>query len=251
MVWPRRRSGHLLAIRPLVLTRIFGAILLVAVAAMWVWRDYLRFGVDLPTRDNLELWIDAAGVWGPFMIVGLMALAIVASPLPSAPIAIAAGAAYGHILGTVLVVLGAELGAVAAFVIARGLGRPFVERYLGQQLGTGFLGSQNTLTFIVFVSRLLPFLSFDMISYAAGLSPIRLWRFALATLAGIIPTSFLLAHVGETAVRGDARTAAWTTAVLGGFTFATLLFAFLRQKLKPKAADERSDSPLGRQLPDP
>lgn len=175
-------------------------------------------------REDLRDWIDAAGLLGPVLVVVLMTIAIVASPLPSAPIALAAGAAYGHTFGTFLVVLGAETGALAAFLLARGLGRPFVERRVSGRMGQGLLGSQNILTLLVFGSRLLPFLSFDMISYAAGLSKLHLWRFALATLAGIIPASFLLAHLGSEAMNGDFQTATWTALALGGFTALSVLF---------------------------
>ena len=201
--------------------------LLIAVLA---WSDAFGFDIDLPEREDLQRWIDAAGVLGPVLVVVLMTVAIVASPLPSAPVALAAGAAYGHTFGTILVVLGAELGAIVAFLLARGLGQPFVERHLGQKLSTGFLGSQNTLMFLVFGSRLLPFLSFDMISYAAGLSKLHFWRFAVATLAGIIPASFLLAHLGSEAMNGDARTATWTAAALGGFTALSVVFAIWRDR---------------------
>ena len=192
--------------------------------------DLLGLKFDLPERDDLRGCIDAAGLLGPVLVVSLMTVAIVASPLPSAPIALAAGAAYGHAFGTILVVIGAELGALAAFLLARGLGRPFVQRHVGQKLGTGLLGSQNALTLLVFGSRLLPFLSFDMISYAAGLSKLHLWRFALATLAGIIPASCLLAHLGSEAMSGNARTATWTAIALGGFTALSLLIAIWREQ---------------------
>lgn len=59
--------------------------------------------------------IAALGLWGPFAIIALMILAIMVSPLPSAPIAVAAGAAYGHFWGTAYVLVGAEAGAIAAF----------------------------------------------------------------------------------------------------------------------------------------
>jgi uncharacterized membrane protein YdjX (TVP38/TMEM64 family) len=109
-----------------------------------------------------------------------------------------------------------------------------VERHVGETIGRGLLGSQNTLTFLVFGSRLLPFLSFDMVSYAAGLSVLHLWRFALATLAGIIPASFLLAHLGSEAMNGDVQTATWTALALGAFTAASVLFAVWRDRRTPK-----------------
>ena len=210
--------------------RVVAIILIVLTMILLVRRDAFVFDIDFPQREDLRIWIDGAGLLGPLLVVALMTVAIVASPLPSAPVALAAGAAYGHTFGTVLVVLGAELGAIAAFLLARGLGRPFVEKHVGHKLGEGFLGSQNTLTFLVFGSRLLPFLSFDMISYAAGLSKLHFWRFAVATLAGIIPASFLLAHVGSEAMNGDARTATWTAAALGCFTALSLVFAIWRDR---------------------
>lgn len=212
------------------MTRLIFLALLVLVIVALAWRDAFGFYVDLPEREDLQRWIDAAGLLGPVLVVALMTVAIVASPLPSAPIALAAGAAYGHTFGTILVVLGAELGALIAFLLARGLGRPFVERHFGQKLGAGILGSQTTLTLLVFGSRLLPFLSFDMISYAAGLSKLHLWRFGLATLAGIIPASFLLAHLGSEAMNGDARTATSTAIALGCFTGLSVVVAIWRDR---------------------
>lgn len=214
------------------MTRRVVIILFALIISALVVQKTLGFSSLIPDRNDIENWVDAAGVLGPILVVVLMAAAIVASPIPSAPIALAAGAAYGHTFGTVLVLLGAEIGAIAAFLIARVLGRPFVERHFGDKLASGLLGSQNMLTFLVFGSRLLPFLSFDMISYAAGLSKLNLWRFAVATLAGIIPASFLLAHLGSEAMNGNARTAAWTAAALGLFTALSLVVAFWRDRRK-------------------
>lgn len=212
------------------LVRLLLLILFALILVIIAQPHLVGFDLQLPEREEIRGWIDAAGLLGPVVVVALMTIAIVASPLPSAPIALAAGAAYGHTLGTILVVIGAELGALVAFLLARGLGRPFVERHVGQRLSADFLGSQNSLTLLVFVSRLLPFLSFDMISYAAGLSKLHLWRFAVATLAGIIPASFLLAHLGSEAMNGDTRTATWTALALGGFTALSLLVAVWRDR---------------------
>ncbi len=182
------------------------------------------------TRANIAAWVNAAGFWGPLVIVGLMTTAIVASPLPSAPVAVAAGAAYGHVLGTGLVALGAELGAVIAFLIARRLGRSAIQRYLGTKLETGLLGSQNALMLTVFGSRLLPFVSFDLISYAAGLTALRFWRFALATAAGILPASFILAHLGSELADPDGSSAIWAVLGLGLLTGIPILWAVWKRE---------------------
>lgn len=184
------------------------------------------------TTERLEALVARAGLWGPVLVVSLMTVAVVASPIPSAPIALAAGAAYGHVWGTALVVIGAELGALIAFGIARVLGHDALRRVFGDRVDAGLLGSQAALTATVFASRLMPFVSFDMISYAAGLSRLHAWRFALATLAGIIPASFLLAHFGGEAVSGDLGRATWAVLGLGLVTGLPLIWAAKRGKAK-------------------
>lgn len=202
-----------------------------AAAGLWaLWGP-----LDLASRINAESvdrLVARAGVWGPAAVVGLMTLAVVASPIPSAPIALAAGAAYGHVWGTIQVILGAELGALIAFGLTRALGREALRRWFGDKIDAGLLGSQNALTATVLVSRLMPFVSFDLISYAAGLSCLHFWRFALATLAGIIPASFLLAHFGTTAAEGDMGAATWAALALGLFTGAPLIWAAVRGRRK-------------------
>lgn len=183
----------------------------------------------LVDRASLEALVARAGAAGPVLVIGLMALAVVASPIPSAPIAIVSGAAYGHVWGTLWVVLGAELGALVAFGLARFLGFDAIRRWIGPGIDRGLAGSQNALTAIVLASRLLPFVSFDAVSYAAGLSCLRFWRFALATLAGIVPASFLLAHFGSVAAEGDAGPATWIAALgLGAVTAVPLVWAAWR-----------------------
>lgn len=215
--------------RALVLRSLWVAVaILVVVAGAWGWRTGAFEA--LLTAARVQDLVAAAGIWGPLLIVALMTLAVVASPLPSAPIAVAAGALYGHTLGTVVVAAGAELGAIIAFLLARLLGHDVLRRWFGDRVDTGLMGSQNALMVTVFLSRLMPFVSFDMISYAAGLTRLRLWRFAIATLAGILPASFVLAHVGgELGGAGSARDMALVLG-LGLVTGAPLIWVAWKRR---------------------
>lgn len=91
-------------------------------------------------------------------------------------------------------------------------------RWLGDHYGEGLKGSQNVLMGIIFISRLLPFISFDMISYAAGITSLSFWRFAIATLAGIIPASFLLAHFGSELASAESDRIGLTVLFLGAIS---------------------------------
>jgi len=202
----------------------------VGAGLLWAWQSGLlaTLKADM-SRDAIEGWVESAGLWGPLLVMALMLVAVVASPIPSAPIALAAGAAYGHTYGTIYVVIGAEAGALIAFGLSRSLGRGVITKWFGEKADFGLLGSQNALTFTVLASRLIPFISFDLVSYAAGLSALQWWRFALATLAGIIPAAFLLAHFGGEVASGDMGATTWAVLGLGLITGAPLLWAALRR----------------------
>lgn len=211
------------------------AILGIGLIGVWLFAPSAFAEVrELLDAEKLGLLVARAGVWGPVLIVALMTIAVVASPIPSAPIALAAGAAYGHVWGTVQIVIGAELGALIAFGIARVMARDVLRQVFGDRVDSGLFGSQTALTATVFVSRLMPFVSFDMISYAAGLSRLHAWRFALATLSGIIPASFVLAHFGGEAASGDVGRATWAVLGLGLLTGLPLIWAATRGKTERK-----------------
>jgi len=179
-------------------------------------------------------YIMGLGMKGPLAVIVLIALAVIISPLPSAPVALAAGALYGHSWGTLYVLLGAMLGALGAFSLARLLGRDALQRWFGDRLPATRLGTQNSLMALVFVSRLLPFISFDIVSYAAGLTALSLWRFALATLVGVLPTSFLLAHFGGEMGTGELDRILYAVLALGLLTAVPLAAYWLRDRLRAR-----------------
>ena len=197
---------------------VAGATLAVGILSFGWWGTKAGLPSELPDGATLRHWLDGLGIWGPVAVIGSIMAAILVSPLPSAPIALAAGALYGHFWGALYVLAGSELGAIAAFGIARFLGRDVMQSRLGPRLTQGLAGSQNFLMTTVFVSRLLPFISFDIVSYAAGVTSLSFWRFAIATLAGIIPASFLLAHFGSELVADETDRILLAVIVLGLLT---------------------------------
>ncbi len=190
----------------------------------------LRFLLD--NSDYLKGKLAALGPLGPALIIALMAIAIVMSPLPSAPIALVSGAVYGHVWGAVYVLIGASLGAFIAFFISRLLGYDVLKRWFGGKLETSWINSPNSLMGIIFLSRLLPFVSFDMISYAAGLTSISFWRFAIATVAGIAPASFALAHFGSELSSAEGQRIAFAILILGLLVGMSFIFQHLKKRKK-------------------
>lgn len=169
----------------------------------YIWLEWAGIVDALSGQgSDLQAYFDRFGHAGPLVLIALMTVAVVVSPLPSAPVALAAGALYGHFWGTLYVVIGAQSGAMLAFAIARYLRPDRIRKWLDGLCTFRQYDSQNMLMLAVFASRLVPFVSFDAASYAAGLTPLEMWRFAVATLLGILPASFVLAHFGGEAATG-------------------------------------------------
>lgn len=168
--------------------------------------------------DRITQWLSQAGPWAPFLFMGLMALAVIISPIPSLPLDIAAGAAFGPFLGAGYAVLGAELGAIVSFLIGRALGREVLSRLLRMNIAFCETCSDHHLAIFVFLSRLLPIFSFDLISYGAGLTNMSLRMFAFVTFLGMIPPTLALTYAGSSVTGGSGL-----TVVLGLAMVALLL----------------------------
>lgn len=194
----------------------------VAIASAW-WGgasiDYERY----LTPGVIVQWLKDAGSLAPLLLIASMAAAVVIPPIPSLPLDLAAGAAFGPFFGTVYAVLGAELGAIGAFLIARAVGREALSRYLKADAVFCQLCTDHHLMGLMFFARLIPVFSFDVVSYGAGLTNISLRTFALATLFGMIPPTFAFTYLGSSVV-----SAQWPLIVAGSLM---VVFFLLMPKL--------------------
>lgn len=147
--------------------------------------------------DAMQAWLTESGRFAPLVYIVVMVIAIVISPIPSLPLDIAAGAFFGPFLGTIYSVIGALVGSVISFLIARFLGRKLVEKLLKGHINFCTICSDKILTKMVFISRLLPMVSFDVVSYGAGLTKMSLFRFSIATFLGMLPLTFVYNYFGS------------------------------------------------------
>jgi uncharacterized membrane protein YdjX (TVP38/TMEM64 family) len=213
---------------------------LVALGVFASWRGV----TSLP---ELGEEVAAAGLLGAVGFAVLYALGTVLL-VPGTALTIAAGAIYGTLVGGAIAALGALLGAVLAYLVARWAGRAAVEQLLrGRALRVDEWISQRPFRAMLAL-RLFPLIPFNALNYAAGLSSIQLRSYTAATALGILPGAFLLAAIGGNA---DQPTSA-------AFVVPLALFALLvgatgwsarRRRGRPGAAavaavtDERRGRP--------
>ena len=156
----------------------------------------------------LREYILSFGLWAPLVSTLLMILQSVAFPLPAFGITLANGAIFGPLWGAALSWSSAMIAAALCFVISRSVGRPPVEKLVGGNALRATdrfferYGSRSIL-----LARLIPIVSFDIVSYAAGLTPVTFWQFMIATGIGQLPATIVYSLLGNSL--GQAATILW------------------------------------------
>jgi uncharacterized membrane protein YdjX (TVP38/TMEM64 family) len=141
-------------------------------------------------------YLTGYGAWAPLASIFLMIVQAVAAPVPAIFVAFANGLAFGVFWGGLLTVLGQTIAAAICFAIARALGRGPVEALAGK------LGLEAADRWFsrwgargILLTRLIPGISFDVVSYGAGLTGIGFAPFTIATAIGVAPQAFLYAYL--------------------------------------------------------
>ncbi len=206
---------------PLLLQpRVVGGMVLgfVAVLALAI-ASSLLFGVHYeidagPLRDR----VDALGIWGPVLFVALMALSVLFAPIPNVPIFLAAGLTWGPVTGTAYSLAGLILGSAMAFWAARLLGRRHLPRLVGNKTAARMDHAADKMGgTIIFWARMLPAVSFDWISFIAGMTSMRFSTFIVASAFGMVIPTALAVTAGDGLGRDDrilfAMSGIWVSGV--------------------------------------
>ena len=218
---PVRPHARTLALRALV-----GGVLVLALCLLlWLtgWGENL-WGL-FSDRERVQRVVADAGVLAPVVFVVLLVAQAVVAPLPAPALAMGAGYSFGVYKGFLLTWFGALLGGVISFWISRWVGRDLVAGSERMKRLDRFVDEHGAIT--IFVLRLLPLVSFDAISYAAGLSGISFWRFFVATALGMLPGTMAFVYLG-----GASSSAGFALVLIGLSALATGAYLYQRRRLK-------------------
>jgi uncharacterized membrane protein YdjX (TVP38/TMEM64 family) len=180
----------------------------------------LSYQID---AEPFQEWVDGFGPWGPIVFILAMAASVLIAPIPGAPIFVAAGLAWGPVVGTIYSMAGLMLGSSLAFWLSRRLGRRHLPRLVGPRVASRLDDLADSMGGrVIFWARMLPIVNFDWISFVAGMTGIGFWRFFLASLAGsLVPTT--VGVVAGDALGKDVR----LTIGIGGIWVAGLAISAL------------------------
>jgi uncharacterized membrane protein YdjX (TVP38/TMEM64 family) len=132
----------------------------------------------------------------PFAFVAIYAAAVALSLPVGLWLSLLCGLLFGAVLGGVITVFGASLGAIALFLLARGLLAPFFGARFERQIARLRPGLERDGFAYLLALRLIPAFPFWLVNLAPALIGMRLGPYAAATVLGMIPTSFVLNAMG-------------------------------------------------------
>lgn len=142
-------------------------------------------------------YILSFGILAPVVSFLLMIFQSVAAPLPAFLITFANAGLFGWVKGAILSWSSAMAGATVCFFIAKFYGRNLVEKLTSKFALEGIDNFfEKYGNYAILIARLLPFMSFDIVSYAAGLTSMSFWSFFWATGLGQLPATIIYSYIG-------------------------------------------------------
>lgn len=181
-------------------------------------------------------YILSFGVWAPIISFLLMMLQSVIAPLPAFVLTFANAGLFGWVKGAILSWSSAMAGAALCYAIARFYGRSVVEKFTTRSaLKQVDLFFERYGKWAVLIARLLPFVSFDIVSYAAGLTGMGFWEFFWATGLGQLPATIIYSYVGDMLV-GSVRTFAFALMILFALSITVFVARQIWQQRQKAAA---------------
>lgn len=205
-----------------LLNTMKGKILLLAAASFLLlfftvppFRDWLLNIFELfKDPQAMREYIAAYGPLAPVVSALLMILQSVAAPLPAFLITFANGLLFGVWWGAALSWSSAMLGAALCFFIARYFGRPAVVKLTSESaLAASDRFFERYGKHAVLIARLVPIISFDIISYGSGLTGMRFLGFWIATGIGQLPATILYSYLGDEAT-GTIKILFWVFGIV-------------------------------------
>ena len=176
-------------------------LLIAAGIGLVIWFSRSVFEID---ENGLRSWILSFGLWAPAIYILIYTI----RPLvffPASVLSIAGGLAFGAWLGTLYTIIGATLGAMLSFYVAKTLGKSLVRKEWTGNAGKIQSQMEQNGFLYVLLFRLIPVINFDLISYVAAIAKVRFTPFALATFIGIIPGTFAYNFLGSSVISGNPQ----------------------------------------------
>ena len=162
-------------------------ILFLVLVCVVVGIPLLKFAKD---PERFRAWVDSLGFFGYLAFIGILVFQIIFAFIPGEPFELLAGYAFGPIKGTLLCMLGILLGGLIVFSLTKKFGVKLVELFFSMEKirSLKFLHNKQRMYTITFLVFFIPGTPKDLLSYVAGLTPIKLGPWLLLSTIARLPS---------------------------------------------------------------
>ena len=193
---------------------IAAIVIAVIIVALITWLAGVPLVKFASQPEKFREWINGHGIGGRAAYIGMVIFQVIIAVLPGEPFEIAGGYAFGAVEGTILCIVASTMGSMLVFWLVRRYGTKLVEIFFSREKlqSVKFLKTKEKRDFLYLIIFMIPGTPKDLLSYAAGLTDVRVPVWLLICSLGRIP-SIITSTVG-----GDA---------LGtkNYWFAVIVFA--------------------------
>ena len=148
-----------------------------------------------PAPERIRALIEPFGAAAPLIFLAA-AIPLHASFVPGPLLAGASGLLFGPVLGTLVTLTSSVSSALLELLVARHGGREGMDRIGGRRYPALSRWLERHGFVAVVVLRLAPVLPDAPVSYAAGLTHVRIWQIAAGTAVGAAPRAFAYTALG-------------------------------------------------------
>lgn len=140
--------------------------------------------------EAFQAWVDSFGIWGRLIFIGMVFLQVVVALIPGEPIELMAGYMFGMAEGTLLAMAGILLGSWVVFALVRRFGVKFAQIFFPEKelKRLRFLKDPKKSGTLAFILMTVPGTPKDLLSYVAGLTPLKTWQWLCIVAVSRIPS---------------------------------------------------------------
>lgn len=176
-------------------------IIAIAVASFFVIRNI--------SLEEIKAWVLGHGAWAAVIYVAtFVILPIFFFPVPV--IVLAGGTIFGLFKGSLYTMIGVLINTPIMYFIGRFLLKDFVHKFVNNHMSAKLRSAlestnQKVLSLVLFIIRLSPIFSYNLVNYISGVTEINFLPYILTTIAGVLPGVIVFINIGENVLKVGSK----------------------------------------------
>ena len=176
-------------------------IIAIAVASFFVIRNI--------SLEEIKAWVLGHGAWAAVIYIAtFVILPIFFFPVPV--IVLAGGTIFGLFKGSLFTMIGVLINTPIMYFIGRFLLKDFVHKFVNNHMSAKLRSAlestnQKVLSLVLFIIRLSPIFSYNLVNYISGVTEINFLPYILTTIAGVLPGVIVFINIGENVLKVGSK----------------------------------------------